>query len=459
MNQSERIHNLPAREMPGQWLNIIPRLPGGLQPLLDPSSGEPVPPEAMTCLFPESLIEQEVSSAETIPIPDEVMEAYSLYRPTPLIRAVFLEKLLDTPAKIFFKNEGVSPTGSHKPNTAIAQAYYNAAAGTKRLTTETGAGQWGSALSFAGRRFGLEVKVFMVRVSYEQKPYRRVMMQTYGGNVSASPSEETEVGRRFLEKESNRPGSLGMAISEAVELAAGRDDTRYALGSVLNHVLTHQTIIGQEAKKVMEQLGLYPNVVIGCHGGGSNFGGIAIPFLLDKMDGREIDVVASEPLACPTLTRGMYAYDYGDAGKYIPLTKMYTLGHEFVPPSLHAGGLRYHGSAPITSALLDAGLMRSEALTQSECFEAALMFARSEGIIPAPESAHAIASAIRAARSCAETGEEKTILFNLSGHGHFDMSAYQAYLGGELEDYAYPEEAVRRAEEHLPQVPNRAPVK
>jgi tryptophan synthase beta chain len=281
------------------------------------------------------------------------------------------------------------------------------------------------------------------------------MMETYGGSVSPSPSEETEVGRRFLEKESNRPGSLGMAISEAVELAAADDDTHYALGSVLNHVLTHQTVIGQEARLVLEKLGLAPDVVIGCHGGGSNFGGIAMPFVLEKMDGREIDIVASEPLACPTLTKGLYAYDYGDAGKYIPLTKMYTLGHEFVPPSLHAGGLRYHGSAPVTSALLDAGLMRSEALNQSECFEAALMFARSEGIIPAPESAHAIASAIRAANRCTETGEEKTILFNLSGHGHFDMTAYQAYLSGQLEDYAYPEEAVRRAEEHLPQVPNR----
>jgi tryptophan synthase beta chain len=455
MNQRERIHNLSAREMPKQWINILPDLPGGLQPLLDPATGEPVPPEAMTALFPESLIEQEVSSAATIPIPEEVLEAYTLYRPTPLIRASFLEKALETPAKIFFKNEGVSPTGSHKPNTAIAQAYYNAAAGTKRLTTETGAGQWGSALSFAGGRFGLPVEVFMVRVSYDQKPYRRIMMETYGGSVTASPSKKTEVGRRFLEKETNRPGSLGMAISEAVELAAGDPGTHYALGSVLNHVLTHQTIIGQEARLVLEKLGLFPDVVIGCHGGGSNFGGIAIPFLKEKMDGRDIDIVASEPLACPTLSRGLYAYDYGDAGKYIPLTKMYTLGHEFVPPALHAGGLRYHGAAPITSALTNSGVIRAEALEQSESFEAALLFARTEGIIPAPESAHAIASAIRAARQCKETGEEKTILFNLSGHGHFDMSAYQAYLSGQLEDYAYPEEEIRLAESHLPKVPSK----
>ncbi len=456
MHQRERIYHLPARELPQEWSNILPELPGGPQPLRDPSTGEAVPQEAMTALFPEALIEQEFSSAPSIPIPEEVLEAYALYRPTPLIRATFLEKALGTPAKIFFKHEGVSPTGSHKPNTAIAQAYYNAAAGTRQLTTETGAGQWGSALSFAAARFGLPVKVFMVRLSYDQKPYRRIMMETYGGSVTPSPSEETAAGRRFLERETNHPGSLGMAISEAVELAGEDADTRYALGSVLNHVITHQTVIGREAKRMLEKLGLFPDVVIGCHGGGSNFGGIAIPFLPEKMDGREIDIVASEPLACPTLSRGVYAYDYGDAGKYIPLTRMYTLGHEFVPPSLHAGGLRYHGAAPITSALAHSGLIRAEALTQSESFEAALLFARSEGIIPAPESAHAIASAIRAARQSADTGEEKTILFNLSGHGHFDMSAYRAYLAGELEDYAYPEEAVRRAEEHLPVLPSAA---
>jgi tryptophan synthase beta chain len=449
---NERIYQLTGRELPKKWINIIPDLPGGLPPLLNPADGTPVPPEALLAIFPESLIAQEVSSQAEIEIPEEILEAYSLYRPTPLIRARFLEKALGTPAKIFYKNEGVSPTGSHKPNTAIAQAYYNKEAGIRQLTTETGAGQWGSALSFAGGRFGMDIRVFMVRVSYDQKPYRRVMMQTYGGRVEASPSESTQIGRKFLEDEANRPGSLGMAISEAVELAAGDEKTNYALGSVLNHVLMHQTVIGQESKLVLERLGLYPDVIIGCHGGGSNFGGIAIPFIKDKMAGKDIDIVASEPVACPTLSKGLYAYDFGDSGQYIPLTKMYTLGHDFVPPSVHAGGLRYHGAAPIVSRLVNEGLVRAEALKQSETFEAAALFAKTEGIIPAPESAHAIASTIRAAEKCIETGEEKVILFNLSGHGHFDMASYQAYHDGKLEDYDYPEAAVKDAESRLPKV-------
>lgn len=452
MKSDGRIFQLSTGDIPKKWININPDLPEALNPMLNPADGTPVPLEAMQSIFPESLLEQEVSMEREIEIPEEILEAYSLYRPTPLVRARFLEKALGTPAKIFFKNEGVSPTGSHKPNTAIPQVYYNHKAGIKRLTTETGAGQWGSALSFAGSRFGMDIRVFMVRVSYDQKPYRRVMMQTYGGNVVASPSEETEVGRLMLQNESNYPGSLGMAISEAVELANKEAGTNYALGSVLNHVLLHQTVIGQESKQVLDSLGLSPDVIIGCHGGGSNFGGIAIPFLHDKMNGKDIDIVASEPMACPTLSKGVFAYDYGDSGKYIPLTKMYTLGHDFVPPSVHAGGLRYHGASPIVSILKHSGLIRSEALKQLETFQAAELFAKTEGIIPAPESAHAIASAIRAANKCKESGEEKVILFNLSGHGHFDMASYQAYFSGDLVDYEYPEEAVREAESHLPKV-------
>ncbi len=452
MKSDGRIYQLSTGDIPKKWTNIIPNLPEPLAPMLNPADGTPVPLEAMQSIFPDSLLEQEVSQKPEIDIPEDILEAYSLYRPTPLVRAKFLEKALGTPAKIFFKNEGVSPTGSHKPNTAIAQAYYNKQAGITRLTTETGAGQWGSALSFAGGRFGMDIRVFMVRVSYDQKPYRRVMMQTYGGNVEASPSEHTEVGRKLLQDPDNYPGSLGMAISEAVELAAAEEGTNYALGSVLNHVLMHQTVIGNEAKQVLDSLGLQPDVIIGCHGGGSNFGGIAIPYILDKMNGRDIDIVASEPLACPTLSKGMYAFDYGDAGKYIPLTRMYTLGHDFVPPTVHAGGLRYHGAAPITSILKHAGVIRSEALKQIETFEAAMLFAKTEGIIPAPESAHAIASAIRAAKACTETGQEKVILFNLSGHGHFDMASYQAYLSGQLEDYEYPEASVKKAEANLPKV-------
>ncbi len=453
---TDRIYQLPTREIPKRWVNILPALPEPLPPLLNPADGTPVPLEAMKPLFAENLLAQEVSSAPEIPIPEEVLKVYSLFRPTPLIRARFLEEYLGTPARIFFKNESVTPTGSHKPNTAIPQAYYNALEGTKRLTTETGAGQWGSALAFAGAHFNVDVRVFMVRVSYEQKPYRRIMIQSYGATIHPSPSSETKVGRKFLENPANRNGSLGMAISEAVEMAVGDPGTHYSLGSVLNHVLLHQTVIGLEAKAVLKEIGLEPDIVIGCHGGGSNFGGISIPFLLDVLKGKRkkpLEVIASEPLACPSLSRGVYSYDFGDSGQFIPLTKMYTLGHDFVPPAVHAGGLRYHGAAPIVSMLNHRKLIRAEALRQKETFEAAVLFARTEGIIPAPESAHAIASAIRAAKRCKETGEAKVILFNLSGHGHFDMAAYEAYFSGRLEDYEFPEEEVKRAEAAMPKVP------
>ena len=450
----DRIFQLPTREIPKKWLNIQPSLPEPLPPMLNPADGKPVPLEAFTPLFPMGLLEQEVSQQREIAIPDEVLRVYSLFRPTPLIRAKFLEEALGTPALIFFKNESVTPTGSHKPNTAIPQAYYNQKEGVKKLVTETGAGQWGSALAFAGAHFNVEINVFMVRASFEQKPYRKIMMESYGAKVHPSPSKETQIGRKLQEDKKNMPGSLGIAISEAVEVAATSKGTvKYSLGSVLNHVLMHQTVIGLEARAVLEDLGLMPDIVIGCHGGGSNFGGLSLPFMEDKITGkRNIEFVASEPLACPSLSKGIYAYDFGDAGKLIPLAKMYTLGHGFIPPSVHAGGLRYHGAAPIVSLLVNKGLVRAEALRQKETFEAAVLFARTEGIIPAPESAHAIASAIRAAKKCKETGEKKVILFNLSGHGHFDMSAYEQYFAGKLEDYEYPEEAVRKAEQDLPKV-------
>ncbi len=450
----DRIFQLPTREIPKKWLNIQPSLPEPLPPMLNPADGKPVPLEAFTPLFPMGLLEQEVSQQREIAIPDEVLKVYSLFRPTPLIRAKFLEEALGTPAMIFFKNESVTPTGSHKPNTAIPQTYYNQKEGVKKLVTETGAGQWGSALAFAGAHFNVEINVFMVRASFEQKPYRKIMMESYGAKVHPSPSKETQIGRKLQEDKKNMPGSLGIAISEAVEVAATSKGTvKYSLGSVLNHVLMHQTVIGLEARAVLEDLGLMPDIIIGCHGGGSNFGGISLPFMEDKITGkRNIEFVASEPLACPSLSRGIYAYDFGDAGKLIPLAKMYTLGHGFIPPAVHAGGLRYHGAAPIVSLLVNKGFIRAEALRQKETFEAAVLFARTEGIIPAPESAHAIASAIRAAKKCKETGEKKVILFNLSGHGHFDMSAYEQYFAGKLEDYEYPEEAVRKAEQDLPKV-------
>ncbi len=429
----DRIY-LPPEEVPRKWFNILPHLPEPLEPPLDPETREPVSPEKLLAIFPEPLVEQEVSQEEWIEIPQEVMEVYSLWRPTPLHRARKLEEYLGTPAKIFYKNEGVSPPGSHKPNTAVAQAYYNKISGVKRLTTETGAGQWGSALSFATNYFGLECRVYMVRVSYNQKPYRRILMELWGGEVIPSPSPYTEAGRKFYEKDPNHPGSLGIAISEAIEEAVKREDTKYSLGSVLNHVLLHQTVIGLEAKKQLEREGLYPDYIVGAVGGGSNFAGLSFPFLKDKLLGeRNPEVWAVEPKACPTLTEGEYRYDYGDSVGLTPLLKMYTLGHDFVPPPIHAGGLRYHGDAPLVCKLYDLGYIKAVAYDQKEVFAAGLIFARTEGIVPAPESAHAVKKVIDLALECKERGEEKVILFNLSGHGYFDLSAYDKYLRGELE--------------------------
>ena len=431
-----RKYILSEGEIPRSWLNIAPLLPEPLEPPLDPETKEPMSPDKLSVIFPEPLIEQEVSDREWIDIPEEVLEIYSLWRPTPLHRAKNLEEYLQTPAKIFYKNESVSPPGSHKPNTAVAQAYYNKVSGVKRLTTETGAGQWGSALSFATQFFGIECRVYMVRVSYNQKPYRRILMETWKGEVIPSPSPNTQAGRKFYKEDPEHPGSLGIAISEAIEEAATREDTKYSLGSVLNHVLLHQTVIGLEAKKQMEMAGFYPDIVIGAVGGGSNFSGLSFPFLADKLKGDrpELEVIAVEPTACPTLTEGEYRYDFGDTVGMTPLIKMHTLGHDFVPPPIHAGGLRYHGDAPLVCKLYDLGYISAVAYKQTEVFEAAVTFARTEGIVPAPESSHAIKKAIDEALRCKETGEEKVILFNLSGHGYFDLSAYDSYLSGELED-------------------------
>ncbi|EDP75066.1 TrpB-like pyridoxal phosphate-dependent enzyme [Hydrogenivirga sp. 128-5-R1-1] len=431
-----RKYVLPEAEIPKRWLNIIPLLPEPLEPPLDPETKEPMSPEKLSVIFPEPLIEQEVSDKEWIEIPDEVMDIYALWRPSPLHRAKSLEEFLGTPAKIFYKNESVSPPGSHKPNTAVAQAYYNKISGVKRLTTETGAGQWGSALSFATQFFGIECRVYMVRVSYNQKPYRRILMETWKGEVIPSPSPYTNAGRQFNEKDPEHPGSLGIAISEAIEEAATREDTKYSLGSVLNHVLLHQTVIGLETKRQMEEAGVYPDIVIGAVGGGSNFAGLSFPFIADRLRGdrENLRVIAVEPEACPTLTKGEYRYDFGDTVGLTPLIKMHTLGHDFVPPPIHAGGLRYHGDAPLVCKLYDLGYIEAVAYKQTEVFEAALTFARTEGIVPAPESSHAIKAAIDEALKCKETGEEKVILFNLSGHGYFDLSAYDKYLRGELED-------------------------
>ncbi len=427
---------LDEREIPKRWLNIIPFLPEPLEPPLDPETKEPMSPDKLSVIFPEPLIEQEVSDKEWIDIPQEILDIYSLWRPTPLHRAKNLEEYLGTPARIYYKNESVSPPGSHKPNTAVAQAYYNKISGVKRLTTETGAGQWGSALSFATQYFGIECRVYMVRVSYNQKPYRRVLMETWGGEVIPSPSPNTNSGKKFYDENPEHPGSLGIAISEAIEEAATREDTKYSLGSVLNHVLLHQTVIGLEAKKQLEMVGDYPDVVIGAVGGGSNFAGLSFPFIKDRLTGDrpDLEVVAVEPEACPTLTKGEYRYDFGDTVGLTPLIKMHTLGHDFVPPPIHAGGLRYHGDAPLVCKLYDLGHIKAVAYKQTEVFEAALTFARTEGIVPAPESSHAIKKAIDEALKCKETGEEKVILFNLSGHGYFDLSAYDKYLRGELED-------------------------
>jgi tryptophan synthase beta chain len=401
------------------------------------------------------IILQEVSMEPWIEIPDEVREIYKLWRPTPLMRAARWEKALDTPAKIFFKYEGVSPAGSHKPNTSVPQAYYNKVEGITKLSTETGAGQWGSSLAMATQLFGLECLVYMVKVSYQQKPYRRSMMNVWGATCIPSPSDTTDFGRAVLSRDPDSPGSLGIAISEAVEVAAKADDTHYSLGSVLNHVMLHQTVIGLEALEQMEQAGAYPDVVIACAGGGSNFAGIAFPFVGEKVrKGKKTRIVASEPAACPTLTKGVYAFDFGDTAGMTPLMKMHTLGHDFIPPGIHAGGLRYHGMSPMVSAAYDQGLIEAEAPVQNECFTAAVSFARTEGIIPAPESSHALASVVRAAEECKQSGDEKTILFNLSGHGHFDMAAYDAYFSGRLEDYAYPEDKIRESMKNLPKVPS-----
>jgi tryptophan synthase beta chain len=446
-------YQLEEKDLPRQWYNIAADLPTPLAPPIHPATHEPIGPEALAPLFPMALIEQEVSAERFIDIPDEVLEVYKLWRPTPLYRAHRLEKALDTPARIYYKYEGVSPAGSHKPNTAVAQAYYNKQAGVRRLATETGAGQWGSALAMACSFFGIELKVYMVKVSYQQKPYRRIMMETWGAQVVASPTNDTHAGRAILEQDPDSPGSLGIAISEAVEDAATKDDTNYSLGSVLNHVLLHQTVIGQEAMKQMEMAGDYPDVVIGCVGGGSNYAGIALPFMRDRLvGGKNTRFLAAEPEACPTITRGQYAYDFGDTAETTPLTLMHTLGHTFVPPGIHAGGLRYHGMSPIISKLCADGYMEARAYHQNPIFDAALQFARTEGILPAPESAHAIRAAIDEALAARDAGEGRIILFNLSGHGHFDLSAYDQYLSGKLEDYAYPAEKVKEAMAGIPKV-------
>jgi tryptophan synthase beta chain len=433
---------LSEKEIPQAWYNIQADLPNPLSPPLNPVTRQPAGPADLAAIFPMDLIAQEMSQERWIDIPGEVLDIYRLWRPTPVFRAKRLEKALQTSAEIYYKYEGVSPVGSHKPNSAVAQAYYNKKAGINKLTTETGAGQWGSALSMACRFFDMECTVYMVRVSYEQKPYRKSLMQVYGARVVSSPSMETASGRNFLAEHPDSPGSLGVAISEAVEVAAGHPDTNYALGSVLNHVVLHQTVIGLEAKAQLAKIGVYPDVVIGCHGGGTNFGGIAFPFLQDKFAGRKVRAIAVEPLACPTLTRGEYLYDLGDVAGFTPLMEMYTLGHDFMPPGIHAGGLRYHGASPLVSKLLHDGLIEAQAYGQTDVFRSAVLFARSEGILPAPESAHAIHGAVVEALAARDAGEKKVILFNLSGHGYFDLTAYDAYLGNKLDDVEYPPEAL-----------------
>jgi tryptophan synthase beta chain len=444
---------LDEDRIPRAWYNIAADLPVPPQPYLHPATLEPIGPADLAPLFPMALIGQEVSAEREIEIPEQVREAYALYRPTPLYRAHQLEKALDTPAHIYYKYEGVSPAGSHKPNTALAQAYYNKEQGVTRLATETGAGQWGSALAFAGAYFGLEVKVYMVRASYDQKPYRRILMETYGAEVVASPSPTTNYGRSVLAATPDSPGSLGMAISEAVEDAATREDTKYSLGSVLNHVLLHQTVIGQEAIEQMGMAGESPDIVIGCTGGGSNFGGIAFPFLgRNFRDGAKHRIIAVEPEAAPSLTRGIYAYDFGDTAKMAPVAKMHTLGHDFIPEPIHAGGLRYHGMSPLVSLLKEHGYIEARSVHQRASFAAGVQFARAEGILPAPEPTHAIKVAIDEALEAREAGEARVILFNLCGHGHFDLSAYERYLDGSLEDFEYPAERVAAALESLPKV-------
>ena len=445
---------LDESKLPKAWYNINADMPVPPEPVLNPQTLEPVTPDFLSVLFPMSLIMQEISTEAQIEIPEPVREIYKLWRPTPMFRARRLELALDTPAHIYYKYEGVSPVGSHKPNTAVPQAFYNKEAGTKALTTETGAGQWGSALAMACNFFGLDLEVYMVKVSYNQKPYRRMVIENYGADVYASPTDRTQYGRSVLAEHPDSPGSLGIAISEAVEVAATSGGTKkYSLGSVLNHVLMHQTVIGEETLLQMEMAGEYPDVIVACTGGGSNFGGFAFPFVRENLrNGKNTTVIAAEPAASPSLTRGTYAFDYGDTAKMAPVVKMHTLGHSFVPPAIHAGGLRYHGMSPQVSALVDHGDVQARAVPQLETFQAAITFSRAEGIIPAPESTHAIAVALQEAMKCKESGEKKVIAFNLSGHGHFDMSAYDAYLKGQLEDYEYPAEAIAEAMTQLPTV-------
>jgi tryptophan synthase beta chain len=448
---------LDETRIPKHWYNLVADLPSPPPPVLHPGTHQPVGPDDLAPLFPMELIMQEVTTEREVPIPEPVRDVYRQWRPSPLFRARRLEKLLQTPAKIYYKYEGVSPAGSHKPNTSVPQAFYNKQAGVKYLSTETGAGQWGSSLAFAGALFGLEVKVFMVRVSYNQKPYRRALMETYGATCIASPSNETQSGRSFLAQRPDHPGSLGIAISEAVEVAAQNDDTKYALGSVLNHVLLHQTVVGQEAMAQMDMAGDYPDVVIACTGGGSNFAGLAFPFLGAQLrGGKKVRIVAVEPAACPSLTRGTYAYDFGDTAGLTPLTKMHTLGSTFIPPGFHAGGLRYHGMSPLVSHIKELGLIEAVAYEQIACFEAGVTFARAEGIVPAPESNHAVKGAIVEALKCKAEGKSRTILFNLSGHGHFDMQAYLDYFGGKLKDIQYDEADLATALAKLPQVKEAA---
>ncbi|MCW3132065.1 MAG: TrpB-like pyridoxal phosphate-dependent enzyme [Candidatus Methanospirare jalkutatii] len=447
---------LDEEEIPKAWYNIQADLPSPLDPPLNPQTLEPLKPEELEAVFPKELIRQEISTERWIPIPEEVRDVYRLWRPTPLYRAKRLEEKLKTPARIYYKWEGVSPPGSHKPNTAVAQAYFNMREGVERLTTETGAGQWGSALAFGCMLFGLKCTIYMVRVSYEQKPFRRVLAELWGAEMVPSPSERTNFGRKMLEKDPNHPGSLGIAISEAIEDAVTHENTKYSLGSVLNHVLLHQTVIGLELKKQFESIDEYPDVMFGCVGGGSNFAGAAFPFVGDKLRGepraKELRVVSCEPTACPTLTKGIYTYDFGDTAKMTPLLKMFTLGHDFVPPPIHAGGLRYHGDAPLLCKLTKEGYMEAVAFKQNEVFEAARIFAQAEGFVVAPETAHCVKAAIDEAIRCRERNEEKVIFFANSGHGHFDMAAYEAFLRGKLKDYEYPEEKIRESLAKLPKV-------
>lgn len=442
---------LDEESLPESWYNLVPDLPFALDPPVEPESRQPVGPEAFAPIFPQGIIEQEVSGDREIPIPEEVREIYALWRPTPLYRARRLEERLDTPARIYYKYEGVSPTGSHKPNTAVPQAHYNHQEGVRRLSTETGAGQWGSSLAFACQMMGMECTVYMVRVSYEQKPYRRVMMETYGSEVHPSPTELTQAGQNILEADPGSPGSLGIAISEAVEDAVSNSGAKYSLGSVLNHVLLHQTVIGQEAIQQMDQAGERPDVVVGCAGGGSNFGGIALPFIGESLrNGGDTRFVAVEPASCPTFTRGRYTYDFGDTAGMTPMMKMHTLGHSFVPAGIHAGGLRYHGESPLLSALVHHGLVEARSYTQNPTFQAGVEFARTEGIVPAPEVNHAIKATMDLALEAKESGEEKTILFNLCGHGHFDLAAYEQYLAGELVDLEHSGESIEEAVSRIP---------